>query len=304
MSGIIWHILTFGAIFIFLVLAIYRVLVIIRQPVHLRWELAPIPHEKGKGKYGGSYLEEYEWWRKPRKHSIIAPIVYMLREIFLMRGIWKNNRSLWPYSSSLHAGIYLFILTLLLCIINAVFVITDVSASVLNVFHHIASITAIAGYIAGTPGSIGLILKRRLDNNYRPFTTRSLYFRLVFLGAVFVSGIWAWSTTPLFAAETSKFVKNLVTLDSGITAAPALATHIIISLLFIIYLPLTDMLHFITKYFTHHAVRWNDAPLDEKMDKKMLGLVTRPIRWSAPHAGSGKSWVETASGKKDNAEKT
>jgi hypothetical protein len=131
-----------------------------------------------------------------------------------------------------------------------------------------------------------------------------MYFRLVFLGVVFISGIWAWCATPLFAAETSQFVKNLVTLDSGITAAPPLVIHIIISLLFIIYLPLTDMLHFITKYFTHHAVRWNDIPLDEKMGGKMERLVTRPVRWSAPHAGSGKSWAEIASGKKDNAEKT
>src|SRR4030042_1622598 len=105
MSGIFWHVFTFSAILLFLVLAIYRVLDIIRKPVHLRWELAPIPHEKGKGKYGGSYLEEYEWWRKPRRHSHIAPIIYMLREIFLMRGVWKNNRSLWPFSSLLHAGI-------------------------------------------------------------------------------------------------------------------------------------------------------------------------------------------------------
>jgi nitrate reductase gamma subunit len=304
MSGIFWHAFSFGAISIFLILAVYRVMAIIRQPVHLRWELSPIPHEKGKGIYGGSYLEEFEWWRKPRKHSLVAPIVYMLREIFLMKGVWKNRRSLWPFSYSLHAGIYLIIITVLLHIVNAVFIITDVPVSVLDVFQHIASITAIAGYILGTLGSIGLILKRRLDSNYRPFTMRSMYFRLAFLGAVFVSGIWVWCATTAYASEMSRFVKNLITLDNGITAAPPLATHIIISLLFIIYLPLTDMLHFITKYFTHHAVRWNDAPMDEKLNKKMLGLVTRPIGWSAPHAGSGKSWEEIASGKKDNAEET
>jgi nitrate reductase gamma subunit len=304
MSGIFWHVFSFGAIFIFLILAACRVLTIVRQPIHLRWELAPIPHEKGKGKYGGSYLEEYEWWRKPRKHSLVAPIVYMLREILFMRGVWKNRRSLWPFSYSLHAGIYLIVITIFLHILNAIFLVTDVPVSVLNIFHHIASITAIAGYILGTVGSIGLILKRRLDVDYRPFTTWSMYFRLVFLAAVFLSGIGAWWATTAYATEMSQFVKSLITLDGSITVAPASAAHIIMTLLFIIYLPLTDMLHFITKYFTHHAVRWNDAPLDAKLNKKILGLVTRPIRWSAPHAGSGKSWAAIMSGEKDNAEKT
>ena len=56
----------------------------------------------------------------------------------------------------------------------------------------------------------------------------------------------------------SLFTRNLLTLDSAITVATPLAVHLIISLLFLIYLPLTDMAHFITKYFTYHAVRWND----------------------------------------------
>jgi nitrate reductase gamma subunit len=304
MSGIFWHIFTFGAILISLVLAVYRILVIIRKPVHLRWELAPIPHERGRAKYGGSYLEEYEWWRKPRRHSRIAPIKYMLQEIFLMRGIWKNNRSLWPFSSLLHAGIYLFVITLFLNGVNAVFIITGAPTQIIGVFQNITSALALAGYLTGGLGAISLILKRRLDANYRPFTTPAMYFKLGFLAAVFISGIGAWAATPAYASETSQYVKNLITLDSGITATPALAAHIIISLLFIAYLPFTDMLHFIAKYFTHHAVRWDDKPLDETMSKKLERLITRPVSWSAPHAGSGKSWAEIASGKKDNAEKT
>ena len=47
MSGIVWHIFAFGTIGIFLIVITYRTLAIIRLPVHLRWELAPIPPEKG-----------------------------------------------------------------------------------------------------------------------------------------------------------------------------------------------------------------------------------------------------------------
>jgi nitrate reductase gamma subunit len=303
MSGIFWPVFTFSAIFIFLVLVVYRILAIRRMPIHLRWELAPIPHEKGKAKYGGSYLEEYEWWRKPRKHTRIAPIVYMLREIFLMRGVWKNNRSLWPFSYSLHAGIYLVIITLFLHILNALFIITHISVSVLDVFQHIASVTAIVGYMLGSLGSIGLILKRALDSDFKPFSTFSTYFRLVFLGAVFASGLWAWFDAGNYASEMSIFVKNLF-INTGVTLALPASIHIIISWLFVMYLPLTDMLHFIAKYFTYHAVRWNDEPINNQMDEKLKGLLTKPMDWSAPHAGSGKSWAEIAAGKTDNAKKT
>jgi nitrate reductase gamma subunit len=303
MSGIFWHIVSFGAVFIFLATVVYRLLAISRLPLHLRWELAPIPHEKGKGKYGGSYLEEFEWWRKPRRNSRIAPVVYMLQEILLMRGIWKNNRSLWPFSLLLHAGIYLFVIALLLHIVNALFIITGVPGSIANVFLNIASVVALAGYLAGGLGAVSLILKRRFDHNYRPFTTIGMYFRLVFLAAVFLSGLWAWFGTGNFAVDTSNFTKNLFTLNSGANATIPLSVHIIISLLFIIYLPFTDMLHFIAKYFTYHAVRWNDAPVNEKMEEKLKALVYQSTDWSAPHVPSGKSWAEVASGKNENAEK-
>jgi nitrate reductase gamma subunit len=304
MSGIFWPVFTFSAVFIFLVVAVYRILAMRRLPVHLRWELAPIPHVKGKGGYGGSYLEEYEWWRQPRRRSRIAPVVYMLQEIFLMRGIWKNNRSLWPFSLLLHAGIYLFVITLFLLITNALFIITGVPASILNVFLNITSVLALVGYLAGSLGAISLILKRRLDSNYSPFTTRSMYFKLVFLGAVFISGIWDWSEADNFAAAMSNFIKNLFVLDTGVAATVPLLVHLIISLMFIVYLPFTDMLHFIAKYFTYHAVRWNDEPMNERMGEKLTGLMKHPVSWSAPHAGSGKNWTEIAAGKSDHAEET
>ena len=304
MSGIFWPIFTFNAIFVFLVVVIYRLLAIIRLPIHLRWELAPIPHEKGKGGYGGSYLEDYEWWRKPRRRSRLAPIMYMLQEIFLLRGVWKNNRSLWPFSFSLHSGIYLIIITLLLHIICALFIITNVPFSILNVIQSITSVLALTGYLLGGLGAIGLILKRALDINFRTFGTFPTYFRLVFLTAVFISGAYAWVVSGDYASETSTFVKNLITLDGSITASLPLTAHVIILMLFIVYLPLTDMLHFITKYFMYHAVRWNDKPLDERMEVKLQGLINQPIDWSAPHAGTGRTWAEIATEKTNDGEKT
>jgi len=302
MSGIFWHISVFGVLAIFLVVTTYRAWSLARLPVHLRWELAPIPHEKGKGKYGGSYLEEYEWWKKRRQKSFFAPLRYMAVEILLLRGIWRHNRALWPLTFAFHGGIYLVFAMLLLSILNAIFIITGVPASVLNVFLAISSVVALAGYLLGGLGVISLILKRALDANLRSFNSVSKYFNLVFLGAVFASGAYSWFALPDFALTMSQFIQGLVTLDTGVTVAFPLSLHVILASLFFLYLPWTDMIHFVAKYFTYHEIKWNDSPKDARMERELEGLLAQPVSWSAEHikADGKKSWAELTTEKKSD----
>ena len=56
MSGLIL-VVSYALVAVFLLGFVVRTVRLARMPVHLRWELAPIPHEKGRGQYGGSYLE-------------------------------------------------------------------------------------------------------------------------------------------------------------------------------------------------------------------------------------------------------
>ena len=294
MSGIIWHIGVFGVLAVFLIVTIYRAIAIARLPVHLRWELAPIPHEKGKGKYGGSYLEEYEWWQKRRQKSFFAPLRYMAVEILLLRGVWKHNRPLWPLTFAFHSGIYLVFLMLLLSILNAIFIITGVPAPVLDVFLVITSVVALAGYLLGGVGAISLMLKRLLDSDIRQFSSVSKYFNLAFLAAIFASGAYSWFAVPDFALTFSRFIEGLVTLDTGLTVTFPLSLHVILASLFFLYLPFTDMIHFVAKYFTYHDIKWNDSPKDARMEKELKDLLSQPVSWSAEHieADGQKSWVD------------
>jgi nitrate reductase gamma subunit len=302
MAGYIWHIVTFVAIGISLAAIVYRTVSIVRMPVHLRWELAPIPHEKGRGHYGGSYLEDHEWWRKSRRKSRMAPLVYMLREIFTFRSILKHNQGLWPYTMLLHYGIYFVIFSVFLNFLNALLVITAAPLSVLYFFQGLVTVFSASGFILGTLGVIFLILKRALDADYQPFSTTAVYFNLIFLGAIFISGAYARFSLPDFTASMSVFIKNMITLDASVALTVRLSLHIGLSLLFLIYLPMSDMAHFFTKYFTYHGVRWDDRPQDIKMQDELRGLITQQITWSAGHidAGTGKSWNDTATNSKDD----
>ena len=53
----------------------------IKAPEHFRWELYPVPHEKGRADYGGSYLEELDWWTKARQSDKFRELSEMLQEI-------------------------------------------------------------------------------------------------------------------------------------------------------------------------------------------------------------------------------
>jgi len=292
---VFWHVFIIGSLAVFVFILVYRTIRIINLPTHLRWELAPIPHEKDKSKYGGSYFEEYEWWRKPRQKSRIAVIKYMAIEILLLRAIWKHNRALWPLSLAFHTGIYLVVLAVLLSIISALVSIGGIASEVLL---DITSVIAIIGYILGGLGVIGLILKRISDADLRPFNSFSTYFNLLFLGAIFVTGFISWLQQGSLAADMSLLIKQTLTLDNAINIALPLSLHISLSLLFLIYLPLTNMIHFVAKYFTYHEIRWDDEPQDTKMTEEIRRLMEQPVGWSSPHikVEDKKNWMDTSTG--------
>ncbi len=304
MSGTAWHIFAFAAMGVSSLMIAYRTWAIVRLPLHLRWELAPIPHEKGKARYGGSYLEEHEWWTKPRHRSHVSPMIYMAKEILLLRGVWQHNRGLWPLALSLHMGIYLTAGMLLLLLANAAFSLGPSPPQILDSSLRVASVFAVGGYLLGGIGSIGLVFKRAVDSSLRPFSTISRYSNLLFLGAVFVSGGYAWIESGSTMPAMSLFVKGLITLDSGVTVAFPLSLHIVVSLLFVLYLPTTDMIHFVVKFFTFHQIRWNDEPREQRMERELSVLLAQPVAWSAPHVGADgeKDWTDVVSARMSDEE--
>ena len=69
------------AILVFVAASIYRIVKYTMMPVHLRWELYPVAHEKGHPD-GGSYLEDLNWWTKPRHKSLFGEVKFMASELF------------------------------------------------------------------------------------------------------------------------------------------------------------------------------------------------------------------------------
>jgi hypothetical protein len=62
---------------------------------------------------------------------------------------------------------------------------------------------------------------------------------------------------------------------------------------------MTHMSHFIAKYFTYHAVRWDDRPSQRGgvLEKRVAEYLTYRPRWAAPHVGAdgARTWADIAS---------
>ncbi|MGE5618211.1 MAG: respiratory nitrate reductase subunit gamma [Sphingomonadaceae bacterium] len=268
-----------------------------RAPMHLRWELYPVPHEKGKADHGGSYFEDPDWWTRPRDTSLSGEIRAMLEEMLLVRSLWHHNRPHWCASFPFHAGIYLlFGFTLLLVLGAALQPAGDPPPwwSVLDGFTHA---TGAAGLLSATFGALSLLRRRLTDARLRNSSTRADYVNLIFLLAVFLSAAFAWLTADPSLSQLRAFLRGALTFGTPPHVSPAVAAQVVVAALFLIYLPFTHMTHFVAKYFTYHQVRWDDAPNlgDPRMLDRMRSNLARPVGWSAPHIDPDESWADAAS---------
>lgn len=301
MSGV-WALqgLTYLGILVFVVIVARKAIRYASAPMHLRWEIYPVPHEVGKS-YGGSYMEETDWWKKPRETTLIGELGAMIPEMLFLVALLHHNKKMWALSFPFHGGLYLsigFVLLLLLGgVVQALGVpVTAGPDALLFILYWLTIIVGVLGMIAVVLGALGLLAMRTFGEEMRRYSTPADYFNLIFILLIAASGLVAWLTVDLSFDQLRSFVQGLVSLNPAAAINPLIGAEVVLLALFLIYMPFTHMTHFVGKYFTYHAVRWDDTPNfgGVAYEKQLQALLTRKVSWSAPHVGSGRSWVEVA----------
>ena len=160
------------------------------SPLHVRWEIYPVPHEgAAKSAYGGSFMEEKEWWNKPRHADHCYEALMMLKEILLLHATFEHNRSLWYRTYPFHFGMYMLmggtIVVLLSVLLLGMGVGTD-SAFILFV-NNLVSAMVLIGALGIVGGGIALILRRKNDAGLKAYTTNEHFLNL---GSFVVFGIF------------------------------------------------------------------------------------------------------------------
>ncbi len=296
------QLLSYFAILLFIVVVTAKMVKIARMPLHLRWDLYPIPHEKGRGSYGGSYFEEVDWWTKPMNFSLISEISAMAKEIILVQSVYHNNRSLWIFSFPFHFGMYCLIGFMVMLVAGAIFQATGVvigsdSPNTLAVIiFHLTKIFGLVGWVLSIIGGIGLFFSRLFRAEMRNASVISDYTNLLLLLAVFISGLAAAFTVDSNYVALRGFVQSLITLKPAGVLPGAVTVQLWLWAALMIYFPYTHMTHLFGKYFTYHKVRWEDAPniKGSKIEATVNKALGYKINWSAPHIKTGATWAEAA----------
>lgn len=284
-------VLCYLGVAVFLGSVIARTVRLKRLPLHLRWELYPVAHEKKRAQYGGSYLEEPEWWTKPRESSKLGELKVMLPEILFLEGVRHSNKSQWWRTWPFHFGLYLLVGTTVLLLIGGLVGATEPG----GFFGTLIPILGYAGFGLGLVGAVALLLRRILDTDYRDYTRPIDFVNLSLFVAALGVALTAHLTVDPGFLRMRGFFAGLFRGGSP-DLPPIQVVEVLLFALLTAYVPLTHMSHFFTKWFMYHDVRWSDAPMNEKIGqqvRKSLGM--RPT-WSATHIGADgtKTWGEVA----------
>jgi nitrate reductase gamma subunit len=305
MMALLPYLVAYLGIVVFVVAVIARFIMWSRMPMHMRWELYPVAHEASRAHYGGSYLEELDWWTKKREVSLWGELKVMVPEILFLVALKEHNPKLWTRSFPFHFGLYLLIAWAGLMAIGGILgaVAPAVMEGTLSKLFELAIlICGGAGLVLGILGALGLLQRRLGTRELRqyaaPADILNLLLFVVVLGVTFATFV-----VERGFASFKLFVSNLVTFKMAALPGTGIEVilptiSIILLMLLMAYIPLTHMSHFVGKYFAYHAIRWNDEPnLPGGKQEKIIGeLLNRPVSWAAPHIkGDGKkTWADVA----------
>ncbi len=302
MTTIFLYGLIYLALITFVVGCVIRAVQYARMPIHLRWELYPVPHEEARRvEHGGSYFEEVDWWEKPTHFNLAGEMRVMVPEMLFLKGLWEYNRKLWSRSFPFHFGLYLLIggATLLVAATLVSLVLpVSIAGPLATLCLGLGKVVGLVGFILVIVGSLGLLSRRLTDEDMKNYTTPADIFNLLFFTVTCILLLVGYMFSGQQFPGMLAFTRGLLTFSPSVQVPGLLAAGMICAALLVAYIPYTHMSHFIAKYFTYHSVRWDDRVniRGGELAKKIAEYLTYRPTWSAPHIGADgvKTWADVA----------
>jgi len=230
----------------------------------------------------------------------------MVPEILFLVALKEHNPKLWLRSFPFHFGLYLVIGCTAVMFGSAI--LFAISPDILaggfgRLLHWAVLILGVGGLGLSLLGALALLQRRLTAPELKDYSSPADYFNLVFFVLAFGCALLSFVLVDRDLGRAMFYVANLVTFSfvampgSGLEVILPTASLILLSVL-VAYIPLTHMSHFIGKYFSYHAIRWNDTPnlAGGKQEPVIQKLLSQKVTWSAPHiqGGGTKTWVDVA----------
>lgn len=300
---VVFYLLGYLAVLGFICLAVLRISTYVKaSPLHIRWELYPIPHEgPKKSAYGGSYMEESNWWTKPRHVDHWEDIKAILVEVLCLHSTYEHNPKLWIRTYPFHVGMYLLMggtMILVFCVFLQICGISPDCGFMVFVGNVINAIVLLGAFcIAG--GGIALIVRRLADKGLRKYSALEQYLNLFSFVLFGLLTLCAWTFNASYYEVARNFIYNLFTLNFQSLGSTWFVLSMLAGYFVLIWIPVTNMRHLILKYFLYHDIRWGDeATVYSNRNKKLIEEnLHLKEDWSAQHIsenGGAHSWVDVA----------
>lgn len=299
----LFYILGYLAALGFIVLAILRTRTYLKDsPLHIRWELYPIPHEGPKrAAYGGSYMEETNWWTKKRHVDHWMDIKAILEEVLLLKATWEHNQPLWLRTYPFHIGMYLLMGGTMILIFGAILQVCGVSpdCGFIKFIGNVINAIVMLGGFCILGGGIGLVCMRRADPGLRKYTAFEQWLNLgSFITFAFLT-LCAWTFNPSYYEVANAYMCNLLTGNFQPLGSTWFVLNILAGYCVLLLIPITNMRHLIMKYWMYHDIRWGDEATvwSHKNQEIIPEMLHFPTDWSANHIsedGRNHNWVEVA----------
>ncbi|RDB61489.1 nitrate reductase gamma subunit [Gordonibacter sp. 28C] len=274
------------AMFGFFALSLRKAWKFAHMQIHARLDLYPVPKEgAGRAAYGGSYMEEPEWWTKPRKIDRVSETVDIMKEMLFIKKLFVHQRTLWWASYSMHLGIYVMLGWSVLLLISVAW----------HPAWYVAAVFAIGvvGFVLATVGCLLLLVRRVSDRVLAKYTTPLEYFNIVLLLVVLLTGAYSW----LFVASPFTVAAQVFTLSAANLPVIVLVHFVLLGIMFL-YIPLSKMSHYVGKFFCFHKVLWDNDPnlKGSAVERRFEDAAEQPVTspWSATKPQSPSS--ETSKG--------
>jgi nitrate reductase gamma subunit len=179
-----------------------------------------------------------KWTLYPVPEGLAGQLRYMAKEMFTFETLYKFNRRLWFGSFSMHMAMVGAVLFFILYLSGW---------STKPVVQLCLSVIVTA--------SIYIIGLRIYDKNLRLLSNFEEFFNLAFLGGVAAAGLAA--SVPHVPVSLRLYFLGLIEFRPEMSF---LSTVHILALflggLFLMYLPFSKMVHYVSKYFTYHHINW------------------------------------------------
>jgi nitrate reductase gamma subunit len=183
------------------------------------------------------------WGLYPSPTGAVGQGWYIAREVITLRSLLPFNKRIWLGGYAFHGGIALTMLWLVL--------------TLLGLRQDWVAVIGLLAMLAMLGGGLYLFIARLVLPDLRAISTFVEYFNLALFTALSVLALAAIGAGQIALDETRAYLLGLATLNPH--APPDRPLFLLILLLaewLMVYFPFSKMPHMISKYFSHHAVKW------------------------------------------------